>query len=130
MQEQQRLRGGKASRSSRGATAAASLLSLALLVGGASAKDLPDGYRVLHANVILRHGERTRLVKTTGDGEFGVSDDVVVSIYVNRNSSDSFHGLLWMFLFFVYTLLSLCDFFEIQTTAFFCAFLFCCCCAA
>eukprot|EP00903_Cladosiphon_okamuranus_P015188 g14041.t1 len=75
----------KATRSSRGAPAAcpsrAWLLPLVLLVGAASAilKDLPDGYRVLHANVVLRHGERTRLLKTTGEGEFGISDDVVLT---------------------------------------------------
>ena len=80
MQERQRDRSGKANRSTRGApSGVASLLSLTLLVGAASAKDLPDGFRVLHANVILRHGERTRLVRSAGDGEFGVSDDVVVS---------------------------------------------------
>lgn len=85
---------GNASRRSRGASAAASrasLLPLALLVGAACAivKDLPDGYRVLHANVILRHGQRTRLLKTTGEGEFGVSDDVVVSAFASGKFSGS-----------------------------------------
>lgn len=62
------------------AAAAAAALSYVCLLGAASAADpgLPDGYKVVHANVVLRHGERSRLVKTTAS-EFGDNDGVVVS---------------------------------------------------
>lgn len=79
--------GGKPNRRHRSsgsgvAAAPVSLLALALMLGAASAigPDLPAIYKVLHANVVFRHGERTRLVKTVGGAsEFGLNDDVVVS---------------------------------------------------
>lgn len=86
-------RGGGAKRQGRrggsggGALAASSLSSLSLLLpllllGPADAiwgPELPQGLRVLHASVIMRHGERTRMGKTVGTAEFGDNDGVVVS---------------------------------------------------
>lgn len=52
-----------------------------LLAGTASAFDpgLPDGLKVVHANVIMRHGERSRLPKSTAL-EFGDNAGVMVRV--------------------------------------------------
>ncbi|CAN0253730.1 unnamed protein product [Pylaiella littoralis] len=99
------------------AAAAAAALSYVCLLGAASAADpgLPDGYKVVHANVVLRHGERSRLVKTTAS-EFGDNDGVVLTpegeeemyslgtqlrqrympLYSNNDSTTQIEGLtLW-----------------------------------
>lgn len=77
-------------RSVRGTAAAAAsapvaVLSFLCLLGAASAIDpgLPTGYKVVHANVVARHGERSRLVKNTAL-EFGDNDGVVVSAAMSR----------------------------------------------
>lgn len=100
---------GSRSAAAAAAPAAASLLPLVLLLGVASAShgpDLPTNFRVLHANVILRHGERTRLVKATGGtDEFGVSENVVVSQVVLRVSVVS-AGVIYLKKSFVCTAVS------------------------
>ena len=47
--------------------------------GLSSATDsgIPSDYTVVHANVVMRHGERSRLVKSTA-AEFGNNDGVAV----------------------------------------------------
>lgn len=51
--------------------------SLALGVTRAIGPPLPSEYTVVHAHVVMRHGQRTRLIKTPAQ-EFGQNDGVVV----------------------------------------------------
>lgn len=41
---------------------------------------LPSDYEVIHANIVMRHGQRSRLVKSTAM-EFGDNDGVTVSVF-------------------------------------------------
>lgn len=68
------------------ATAKKALLAC-VLVGASSAVDpgIPADYVVLHANVVMRHGQRSRLVKTTTQ-EFGDNDGVAVSLNYSINA--------------------------------------------
>ncbi|CAN0051693.1 unnamed protein product [Choristocarpus tenellus] len=50
------------------------------------AVDLPDEWEVLHANVVFRHGARSRLVKTA-TSEFGQHAGVAVSEQVFRSQA-------------------------------------------
>lgn len=61
-----------------GVAAKALVVSLALGAATAVVPTLPDGYSVVHAHVVMRHGQRTRLIKTPAQ-EFGQNDGVVVS---------------------------------------------------
>lgn len=68
-------------RSSRGKQAFifCSIALVAMVVGRASAlgPDIPSDYRMVYANVVMRHGQRSRLVKSA-TAEFGNNDGVAV----------------------------------------------------
>lgn len=68
-------------RSSRGQKAFffCSVALVAMLAGRASAlgPDIPSDYRMVYANVVMRHGQRSRLVKSA-TAEFGNNDGVAV----------------------------------------------------
>lgn len=53
------------------------VLGLAACRSLAVDQGLPPDYTAVFANVVLRHGERSRLVKSTA-AEFGVNDGVTV----------------------------------------------------
>lgn len=53
------------------------VLGLAACRSLAEDQGLPSDFTAVHANVVLRHGERSRLVKSTA-AEFGVNDGVTV----------------------------------------------------
>lgn len=65
------------------ATATVSAVAMLVLASLTSAQvsdmSLPANLQVVHANIVFRHGERSRLVKTLAS-EFGVNAGVTVSL--------------------------------------------------